>query len=93
MITLIYILILIYQADKHYMLLDMIFMLLMIKPYEIVKIPTGVKAIMEDDEVLLLRVSIMQGIKDNIKLCNHLGVIDKDYYNNINNEDHVWIAL
>ena len=26
-------------------------------------------------------------------MCNQVGVIDKDYYNNPNNEGHIWIRL
>ena len=62
-------------------------------PGEIKKIPTGIKAIMNDDEVLLLIVRSNQGFKYNVRMCNQVGVIDKDYYNNRNNEGHIWIAL
>ena len=66
---------------------------MVIKPKEIKKIPTGVKASMEEDEVLLIVVRGNQGFKYNVRLCNQVGVIDKDYYNNPNNEGHIWIAL
>ena len=64
-----------------------------IKPGEIAKIPTGIKAIMNDDEVLLLVDRSSQGFKHNVRMCNQVGVIDKDYYNNPNNEGHIWIRL
>lgn len=64
-----------------------------IKPGEIKKIPTGIKATMENDEVLLLIDRSSQGFKFNIRMCNQVGVIDKDYYNNKDNEGHIWIKL
>ena len=64
-----------------------------IKPGEIKKIPTGIKASMNDNEVLLLIVRSSQGFKYNVRLCNQVGVIDNDYYNNESNEGHIFIKL
>ena len=64
-----------------------------LKPGEIKKIPTGIKANMEEDEVLLLFVRSSQGFKYNVRMCNQVGVIDKDYYNNTSNEGHMWVRL
>ena len=64
-----------------------------IKPGEIKLIPTGIKASMNDSEVLFLVVRSSQGFKYNVRLVNQVGVIDKDYYNNIDNEGHMWIKL
>ena len=64
-----------------------------IKPGEIVKIPTGIKSYMGEDEVLFIIIRSSLGFKYNARLCNQVGVIDKDYYNNENNEGHIWIAL
>ena len=33
------------------------------------------------------------GFKYNIRLCNQVGVIDADYYNNKDNEGHIWIRI
>ena len=33
------------------------------------------------------------GFKYNIRLCNQVGVIDADYYNNKDNEGHIWIKI
>ena len=63
------------------------------QPGEIKKIPTGIKADMNDGEVLFLLVRSSQGFKYNVRLCNQVGVIDKDYYNNIDNEGHIFIKL
>ena len=64
-----------------------------IAPSEIKKIPTGVKAYFEEDETLFLIVRSSTGFKYNIRACNQVGVIDSDYYNNIDNEGHIWLKL
>ena len=64
-----------------------------IKPGEIKMIPTGIKAAMNEGEVLFLIVRSSQGFKYNIRMCNQVGVIDKDYYNSPENEGHIWIKL
>ena len=66
---------------------------LVIEPNEIKKIPTGIKSFFEKDEVLFLIVRSSTGFKYNIRLCNQVGVIDADYYNNKNNEGHIWLKL
>lgn len=64
-----------------------------LKPNEILKIPTGVKASMNDDEVLMLYVRSSMGFKYNIRMSNQTGIIDSDYYNNPSNEGHIFIKL
>ena len=64
-----------------------------IMPGEVKKIPTGVKAKFNDDEVLLLVVRSNYGFKYNVRMCNQVGVIDSDYYNNNDNEGHIWVCL
>lgn len=64
-----------------------------IEPNQIKLIPTGIKSDMNEDEVLLLIVRSSLGFKYNIRMCNQTGVIDKDYYNNIDNEGHIFIKL
>ena len=64
-----------------------------IKPGEIIKVPTGYKAKFMEDEVLLLVVRSSMGFKYNVRMCNQVGVIDSDFYNNIDNEGHMWVAL
>ena len=64
-----------------------------IKPGQIKKIPLGIKASMNSNEVLLLLVRSSQGFKYNVRMCNQVGVIESDYYNNISNEGHMWVAL
>ena len=64
-----------------------------LKPGDIMKIPTGVKVIMESDEVLFLLDRSSMGFKWNVRMCNQVGVIDSDYYNNSSNEGHMWIRI
>lgn len=64
-----------------------------LKPNETIKIPTGIKASMNDDEVLMIYVRSSMGFKYNIRMCNQTGVIDSDYYNNHNNEGHIFIKI
>lgn len=64
-----------------------------LKPKERKKIPLGVKVKLESDEVLMIVVRSSMGFKYNIRLCNQVGIIDSDYYNNSSNEGHIWIAL
>ena len=56
-----------------------------IHPGEVLKIPTGVKVIMNGDEALMLYVRSSMGFKYNVRLTNQVGVIDSDYYNNPDN--------
>ena len=60
-----------------------------LQPNEIKHISTGVKVKLNHDEVLLLLVRSSMGFKYNIRMCNQVGVIDSDYYNNIDNEGHI----
>jgi dUTP pyrophosphatase len=64
-----------------------------LKPGESVVIPTGVKVALEDDDVLLILNRSSLGFKHNIRICNQVGVIDADYYNNISNEGHILIKI
>ena len=64
-----------------------------IKPDEMVKIPTGIKVCMNDNEAFLLFVRSSMGFKYNIRLCNQVGIIDSDYYNNSDNEGHMWFKI
>ena len=64
-----------------------------IKPCESKKISLSIKACLNCDEVLFLIVRSSMGFKYNIRMCNQIGVIDSDYYDNIDNEGHIWIKL
>ena len=66
---------------------------IILHPGEIKKIPTGYKARFNDDEMLMLVVRSSMGFKYNVRMCNQVGIIDSDYYNNSDNEGHMWVAL
>ena len=59
---------------------------------ETVTIPTGIKAYMNSDEVLLIHVRSSVGIKRGLVLTNATGVIDSDYVNGANG-GNIIIAL
>ncbi|MGL4589646.1 MAG: hypothetical protein ACRCUP_05370 [Mycoplasmatales bacterium] len=56
-------------------------------------IKTGIKAYMQDDEVLELYIRSSMGIKKGLRLVNCVGIIDADYYNNPDNEGHIMIGV
>lgn len=64
-----------------------------IKPGENKLIPTGIKANMNEGETLFMVERSSQGFKYNIRMCNQIGIIDKDYYNSPKNEGHIFIKL
>ncbi len=64
-----------------------------IKPGEIIKLPTGYKAAFNNDEVLMIFVRSSMGFKWNVRLTNQVGIVESDYYNNIDNEGHIFVSL
>ena len=56
-------------------------------------IPTGIKAYMLDDEVLYLYNRSSNPKKKGLVLANSVGVIDKDYYGNSDNDGHIMFAF
>ena len=64
-----------------------------IKPGEIKKIPTGYKATFGNDEMLMLLVRSSMGFKYNVRMTNQVGVIESDYYNNVDNKGHMFVSL
>lgn len=66
---------------------------LLIEPHSMVKVPTGIKAYMDDDVVLMLYVRSSIGIKRNIVLANGTGIIDSSYVDNSDNEGNIIMAL
>lgn len=71
-----------------------------ISPIEIIipahgmaKIPTGIKAQMNEDEVLYIYSRSSIGFKTAIRLSNVVGVVDADYYDNPDNEGHIFIKF
>lgn len=66
---------------------------IVLKPHEEIKVPTGLKAYMQDGEVLLAFPRSGLGFKYYTRLANTVGIIDQDYYNNKNNEGHMWVKI
>jgi dUTP pyrophosphatase len=64
-----------------------------LEPNETIKIPLGIKVKLNPGEALLLIVRSSMGFKYNIRMCNQVGLIDQDYYNNPDNEGHMWIKI
>jgi dUTP pyrophosphatase len=62
-------------------------------PGQVIKIKTGIKAYMLEDEFLQLSPrSSAANNHPGMLLCNSIGVIDSDYYNNPNNEGNIIFA-
>lgn len=62
-----------------------------VKPNEIIKIWTDIKAHMKSDEFLMLDVRSSMGGK--FMLANTIGIIDSDYYSNPDNDGNIGIFL
>ena len=56
-------------------------------------VKTGLKVYMEDDEVFMLYNRSSNPGKKGLILANSVGVIDKDYYGNPDNDGHVMFAF
>ena len=56
-------------------------------------IKTGLKAYMEQDEVLILANRSSNPGKKGLILANSIGVIDSDYYGNPENDGHIMFAF
>ena len=63
-----------------------------LKPGESIKIPTGIRARIEDGWVLMLFPRSSLGFKYRLLLNNTVGIIDADYYN-AKNEGHIFAAI
>jgi dUTP pyrophosphatase len=56
-------------------------------------VKTGLKAYMQDDEVMLLYNRSSNPKKKGLIMANSVGVIDKDYYGNLDNDGHFMFAF
>ena len=61
-----------------------------LKPY---LVPTGIKAYMQPNEVLMLFNRSSGPLKRRLILPNGVGIIDADYYDNPNNEGEIFVQL
>ncbi len=64
-----------------------------IKARSVVLAPTGLKAFMEHDEVLQLFARSSLPRKYSLMLPNSVGIIDSDYYGNIDNDGAIFVQL
>ena len=62
-------------------------------PGDTLLIPTGIKAELDKSKVLEIYPRSSLGFKYKMKICNTVGIIDADYYNNENNEGHIMIKV
>lgn len=58
-----------------------------------VLVPTGIKAYMQPNEVLMLFNRSSGPLKRRLILPNGVGIIDADYYNNDGNEGEIFVQL
>lgn len=63
-----------------------------LKPGESIKIPTGIRARIDEGWVLKLYPRSGLGFKYRVQLNNTVGIIDSDYYNS-DNEGHIFIKI
>ena len=63
-----------------------------LKPGETAKIPTGIRARIDDGWVLKIYPRSGLGFKFRLQLDNTVGIIDSDYYNS-DNEGHIFIKV
>ena len=56
-------------------------------------IKTGIKAYMHDDEMLCLYNRSSNAKKKGLVMANSVGIIDKDYYGNPDNDGHIMFAF
>lgn len=63
-----------------------------LEPGITIKIPTGIRAKMPEDYVLMIYPRSGLGFKYRLQLNNTVGVIDSDYYNALN-EGHIMIKI
>ena len=63
-----------------------------LRPGETVKIPTGIRAWMEEGWVLQIYPRSGLGFKYRLQLNNTVGIVDSDYYES-DNEGHIFIKM
>lgn len=56
-------------------------------------VPTGIKVYMQEDEYLQIINRSSNPLKRFLSLPNSIGIIDQDYYNNSDNEGHIYVQL
>ena len=65
----------------------------MIRAGEIVLAPTGLKAYMQEDEVLKIYPRSSLPKNHHLTIPNNVGIIDSDYYENPDNDGAIFVSL
>lgn len=63
-----------------------------LKPGEIIKVPSGIRCMIDDGYVLQIYPRSSLGFKYQMALLNTVGIIDSDYYN-ADNEGHIIVGI
>ena len=63
-----------------------------LKPNQTIKIPTGIRAFMKNEQVLMLFPRSGLGFKYRLQLNNTIGVVDRDYVYS-DNEGHIFAKI
>ncbi len=63
-----------------------------LEPGQTIKIPTGIRAKMDEDWVLMIFPRSGLGFKFRLQLNNTVGIIDSDYFDS-DNEGHIFIKI
>jgi dUTP pyrophosphatase len=66
---------------------------LILAPGETAKLPTGIKVKVYDGWMLAIFPRSGLGFKYKMQIYNTVGIIDSDYYNNDNNEGHIFMKI
>lgn len=66
---------------------------IIIEPQTFKFVPTGIKAYMQEDEVLEVYPRSSLSFKKHLVKLNSVGIIDSDYYNNPDNEGEIMLIL
>ena len=56
-------------------------------------VPTGLKLCMNTDKYLAIHPRSSMGVNCLLMLANQTGILDMDYYNNENNEGHIFVPM
>ena len=65
---------------------------IIIPPEQTVKIPTGIRVLLDDDKFLAIYPRSGLGFKCKMQLYNTVGIIDSDYSKS-DNEGHIWVKF
>ena len=63
-----------------------------LEPQETIKIPTGIRVILDNDKFLGIYPRSSLGFKYRVQLDNTVGIVDSDYFQS-DNEGHIFIKI